>query len=182
MYAFRHDEDEPGMVQLLPIEWWDHCIAQLAALEKFSDEHRDPDGVGWTDMYRPEEPPASLPWLDLSEEQFVSLLKPHARQFDQILSSLGEVEATLGIRAIGFGPSQVDGEPWGNAGIIADMDGDRVSSIWCRVSGRSSPEEKDRFAAMLSALDAHRHMLLMDWRSGAVVDLRAREQVDVYLA
>lgn len=180
MYAFRHDEDEPGMVQLLPIEWWDHCTAQLTALEKFSDEHLDPDGAGWTEMYRPDKPPASLPRLDLSEEQFVALLKPHARQFDRILSTLGKLEETLGIRAIGFGPSREDGEPWANAGIIADMDGKKMRSIWCRLRARSR-EEKDRLTAMLSALDAHRHMLLMDWRRSAVVDLRAREQIDAYL-
>jgi len=181
MYAFKHDEDEPGMVQLLPIEWWDYCSAQLVALEKHSQEHLDPGGVGWTEMYRPDRPPAALPRLDLSEDQFVALLRPHARRFDRILSTLGDAEATLGIRAIGFGPSQEDGEPWGNAGIIADMDGPRVRSIWCRFRTRTA-EERDRLIAMLSALDGHRRLLVMDWRRGTVVDLTVREQVDVYFA
>ena len=181
MYAFRHDEDEPGMVQLLPIEWWDYCSAQLVALAKFSNEHLDPGGAGWTDMYRPDTPPAALPRLDLSEDQFVALLSPHARRFDRILSTLGDVEETLGIRAIGFGPSQEDGEPWGNGGIIADMDGTQVRAIWCRLRART-PQEKDRLIAMASALDSHRHMLVMDWRREVVVDIRVRDQVDAYFA
>ena len=68
-----------------------------------------------------------------------------------------------------------------NAGIIADMDGPRVRSIWCRFRNRTA-KERDRLIAMLSALDGHRRLLVMDWRRATVVDLTVREQVDAYFA
>ena len=56
-----------------------------------------------------------------------------------------------------------------------------MRSIWCRFRTRTA-EEKDRQIAMLSALDGHRHLLVMDWRRSAVVDLRAPDKVEAYLA
>lgn len=174
MHEFFHDEDEVGMTQLLPVEWWDHCAREFEAMAAHAEAHRSPEGVGWTEMYQHSVPDPSLPRLCMTEERFVELLRPHARQFDRIDNTLAEVDAALGIRAIGFGPSR-------HVGIIADLDGDSVSSIWGRLFTQDAAA-RGIVAAMLTALGRDQNLLLVDWRAHRLVDLRSPSAIDAYLA
>ena len=54
------EEDAWGEVEVLPASSADWCRAEFDKIAKFSDEHRAPDGAGWTDIYIRKRPPSSL--------------------------------------------------------------------------------------------------------------------------
>jgi hypothetical protein len=176
MYAFKHDEEELGKVQLLPIEWWACCLAQLEALDRHVDEHACPEGIGLTNMY--ELPCAAiLPRPDLSETGFVALLPQHGKRFDKIASSLGDLDTHLGGCCIDFGSGMISNESGrDDLGIIAGLDGDRVRTICCRACGNDGLE-RDSLADMRVVISARQHRLLADWNRSERADLRSRDEV-----
>ncbi len=180
MYEFFHDEDDVGMAQLLPIEWQDYCVRECQAIAAHAEKYLAPNGVGWTEIYRRAEPPSTLPRLQMKESRFVELLKPRAKQFDRIVSTLGALEAELGIRRIGFGPGYPRPSPWANKGIIAELDGDEVGSLWGKLK-TSEADERRRLTEILMALSLDQHLLLVDWRDLEIVDLRSPDAIDAYL-
>jgi hypothetical protein len=44
-------EDDYCQQQFLPAEATDSAVTELAAIDQFSEAHRAPEGVGWTDIY-----------------------------------------------------------------------------------------------------------------------------------
>lgn len=172
-HEFHFHEDEVGQTQVLPIEWWSYCEGEFEALKAHDVIHRVPDGAGWSEMYefRPADP--GLPRLDMTEQRFVALLQPQCRQFDVVESNLAEVDARLGIRAIGFGPS-------GSAGVIAEVDGDRLAMIWGRLFA-SQDDERAVLVNLLTALSTDQHLMLVDWPGNEMADLRNHAQLDAYL-
>ena len=175
MYEFKHDEDTVGMIQLLPVGWRAYCLKQFEAIE----EHASPEGFGITSMYRlPPDP--SLPRLAMTADEFIELLSPHGKRFDKITSNLGDLDEMLGIRCIGFGSGIERESGWGNKGLIGELDGDRVSSIWCRL-WTNDPHERDILADMLMAVSRHQHLLLVDWNRSGLADLRSRPEILAYL-
>jgi len=166
-------EDDPGNISILPISNWQHCERELEAIAKFSDKHLAPDGVGWTDVYRLGAVEKTVASLKMTEVQFINILSPHSKQFDRLLSPLADIDAKLGIRSIGFGPSRY-------AGIVADLSGEFVASIWCLLP-EVTAEEKTELTNMLSALSQIHPLLLVNWQSSLLLDLRSREQIERYL-
>ena len=116
----------------------------------------------------------SLRDLKITEARFIELLSPHGKRFERLVSPLSEYDAELGIRSIGFGPAK-------RTGIIADMDGELVVSIWCMLPG-CSLEDNVSFADMLTALSRDHHLLLVDWVDLQLIDLRSRGMVESYLS
>ena len=180
MYVFKHDEDEMGNIQLLPIKWRSYCSTQFEAIERHVEEHVSPGVIGITKMYWL--PPApTLPRLNMTEAEFVDLLAPHGKRFDKITSNLGDLDTLLGIRCIGFG-SGIDRKEdgWGNKGLIGELDGNRIRTIWCRL-WTNEPHERDILADMLMAVSNHQHLLVVNWNRSTLADLRSRDEILTYL-
>jgi hypothetical protein len=179
MHEFRFYEDDVGQIEVKPIANWNYCVRELAALAEHDEEYRAPDGIGWTQMYRFSDDAESLKdtvalrSLGITEARFIELLSPHGKRFDRLISPLSEIDAELGIRSVGFGPSR-------STGIVADLDGDIVASIWCRLAG-TTDEDEAMLAAMLTALSRDHHLLLVDWAATELIDLRETEVVETYL-
>jgi|GEM_PF-4763923 len=179
MYVFKHDEDEVGSIQLLPIEWHSYCLAQFEAMERHVEEHASPEGTGITKMYKLPSA-ATLPLLDMTQAQFVELMSQHGKRFDRITSTLGDVDEILGIRCIGFGSGMDKGEEgWGNKGLIGELDDDRVRTIWGRL-WTSDEREREILADMLMAASTHQHLLVVNWNSSGIADLRSHDDIMNY--
>lgn len=174
MHEFYFHEDDVGQERVLPIEWWAYCRGEFEALAEHSRTHLAPGGVGWTKMYEVREPDSGLPKLDMTEKRFHELLAPHGRRFDRLDSPLAEIDAELGIRAVGYGPSR-------RSGIIADLNEDKVGLLWAALHPEN-PSERDMLANMLTALSADQDLLLVDWAGLRLVDLRVRADVEAYLS
>ncbi len=179
MHEFQFYEDDVGMIQILPIANWRYCERELVAIAKHSEEHLAPGGAGWTEMYKLSddeeslEDAVSIRSLDITEARFIELLAPCGRKFDRLVSPLSEIDAALGIRSVGFGPSR-------QRGIVADLEDEYVRSIWCKLP-RHKTDENAELADMLSALSQDHHLLLVDWADLRVVDLRSKSAVEDYL-
>ncbi|MCP4319053.1 MAG: hypothetical protein GY789_24450 [Hyphomicrobiales bacterium] len=172
MHEFYHHEDDVGQIQVLPVEWWDYCRQEIYALEEHNEKHVAPGGVGWTKMYSFSAAAPELPNLEMTVSRFRELLSPHASEFEKITNPLSEYEAEVGIRAIGFGPSQ-------SAGVFADLVDDMVKAIWCIVWSERD-DELEVMAKLLYALSEDQHFLLVDWKETHIVDLRVGWEIENY--
>jgi len=179
MHEFHFHEDDVGQIQVMPMANWNYCEREFAALIEHDKNHAAPNGAGWTKMYKFSNDAESLKDtmslrdLKITEARFIELLSPHCKLFERLVSPLSEYDEELGIRSIGFGPAKY-------AGIIADMDGELVASIWCMLPGRRQ-EDNVKFADMLTALSRDHHLLLVDWAQLRLVDLRLRRALESYL-
>jgi len=174
MHEIYFHEDDVGQLEILPISKWHYCEHELAAVAEHDAAHRAPGGVGWTKMYMPGAAEEPLQGLEMTATRFAELLAPHCKQFDRLESPLSDVDVELGIRRIGFGPSDA-------GGVVADLQGELVSSIWCLLPG-ATRDENELLAAMLISLTRDQHLLLMDWLRARAVDLRSKPGVETYLA
>ena len=86
---------------------------------------------------------------------------------------MSQIDAAAGIRSIGFGPGN-----W--TGIVADLDGEHVGHIWCAGIGDTA-DNKIMMADMLCALSTDHHLMLLNWESSELVDLRVRDDIESYL-
>ncbi|MCP4936682.1 MAG: hypothetical protein GY927_21390 [bacterium] len=174
MHEFYFHEDEVGQTQLLPVEWWDYCQGELEAIVKHSKAHLDPNAAGWTKMYEFAQADPNLPRLEMTEARFHELITPHCRRFDRLDNPLAAIDALHGIRAAGYGP------PASGAGIIADLEVDKVRLLW----GRFYAEDLavgETLANMLTALCSDQHLLLVDWQDYSLVDCLDRAKLEAYL-
>jgi hypothetical protein len=164
-------------VRIMPGSNVGFAADQTEALREHDKLHRAPDGVGWTQPYRLDDPPQTLAALAIPAEHFRALLAPHARAYDSVTVT-GEFGYGFSgddeLSYIGFGPSA-------KAGVVAECSKDRVTAIWCLLPG-ATPEENAVLAEMLLALDDKHDLILVDWRVGAIVPLNIREHVEWYLA
>ena len=172
MHVFRFHEDDPGQIQILPIENWDHCQREFVAIEEHANQHWDPGGAGWSKMYMRGPCPVGLSELMITEEQFCEWLAPHSKRFDRVADPFDlDLDEDFGVRSIGFGPDE-------HLGVIAERrhEDEYITSIWCKVTA-----DNVEIADMLSALSRDHHLMLVDWLSGEAVDLRSRTAIKRYL-
>lgn len=172
--VFRFHEDDEGQRQILPIGNLDYCRRALAAADAHAREHAAPDGAGWTSMYSPGAPDELLRDLAITSDRFENALAPHGSRFDRLESPLSEIDEQLGIRRTGFGPTS-------RTGIVARLDGETVSTIWCQPFATRA-EDIASMAAMLAALNRLSPMLLIDWEAGKIVDLSSAPDIAGYLS
>lgn len=178
-HEFHYWEDDPSQVQILPSANRNYCEREFAKIREHARAHKSPDGVGWTKMYELGKDAdsladtRSLKSLALSESRFVELMAPHSRQFDKLVSPLSEFDKELGIRSVGFGPCA-------SAGVVADLEEGIVCAIWCRAYV-AELEHKTEMANLLVTLNTDNELFLVDWSNLVVVNLRSREEVEVYL-
>lgn len=80
MNVLYFHEDDYCQIELLPIEDEDYVKNEIKNINKFSEEHKAPNGIGWTDMYR-----------KVNAEQItLKDYKIHYLELDTLLSALTE--------------------------------------------------------------------------------------------
>lgn len=157
------EEDSWGEVEVLPASNADWCRAEFDKIAAFSDEHRAPDGVGWTDIYIRKPAPSSLAALRIPLAPALAALRQHLPAFDSVTSgSFYEPEPVAKARA--FGPS-----PKTALILIGDENEIIVESILILA------DEDDGAARVMTALEAlpsSGRLMVVDWVRRELIAMR----------
>ncbi len=160
--AYFH-EDDYCQQELLPLTALEFCRQQISEIDEFSNAHKAPDGVGWTDIYRRKDPPKKLVELGVAVSALRKSMIEHLPEITTIYTGYGSHEA-LCENTIGFG---VDTDwivyaEWNDANV--------VEAVWTDVL-TSHVKSLERFAATLQQLGREYPLLYVDWAWGFATPL-----------
>jgi hypothetical protein len=110
------------MIELAPIENEEYIKNEIRAINDFSDEHRAPDGVGWTDMYiRDDSKQAKLIDRKISFLEFDKLLSEATEKYDKVYTDIcGNMEECK--NTYGYSKNKIN--------IFVSFECDFVTNIW----------------------------------------------------
>jgi hypothetical protein len=172
LYFYLH-EDEWGMVELLPVE---NMAGREDAIEEgrqFGKDHSA--GVGWTDVYLIPEAPHSIAERHIPLAELRSLVASWLPEADTVQSGYGTYVETLQL-SFAFGNRALrSGVFYGN------YEGSTITDLNLIPPDEEAEAKVTRFAEALRALAERYNLMLADWWSSRVVDLRDRDAVTDYL-
>lgn len=165
---FYH-EDDYRQVEIVPFENFNELIKQADNIQDFAEKNFD--GVGYTDIMVREDNGLKLKDRGIPVTELEKVLLN--------LSLPKKTSVTTGIRA----GEMVSKNTWGYGencdGLFFQFESDIVSSIW--IVG-TIPTDKNKVIDTLHVLGRKWNLLLMDWNSCELVDLKNKEQVIKYLS
>lgn len=164
---FYH-EDDFCQVEILPNENFNALIKQAHNVQQFAAKHFD--GAGYSDMILRDDHK-----IELSERGINPI------ELETILSQLGSqrhTSVTTGItpgemtseNTIGFGKNY--------RGLFYDFESDTVKNIW--IAGFLEVD-LDKQAKVFNELGEKWNLLLIDWNSLELIDLKNKSQINKYL-
>ena len=164
---FYH-EDDYRQVEIVPIENFNELIKQAENVQDFAEKHFD--GGGYTDIM-------------VREDNRLKLKERGIRpsELDLILSELPIkkfTEVSTGIRPGEMKSENTFGYGENYNGIFFDFDSDSVRGIWIAGSPKIN---KEKLTIALNEIGNKWNLLLMDWNSLEIVDLKNKEQIEKYL-
>jgi hypothetical protein len=165
---FYH-EDDYRQVEIVPFENFNELIKQADNIQDFAEKNFD--GVGYTDIMIREDNGLKL------KERGIPVT-----ELEKVLLNLSlpkKTSVTTGIRPGEMISKNTLGYGENCDGLFFQFESDIVSSIW--IAG-TIPTDKDKVIDTLHALGHKWHLLLMDWNSCELVDLKNKEQVIKYLS
>jgi len=163
-----YDEDHYRQVEIVPSENFNELIKQAENVQDFAEKHFD--GGGYTDM-------------TVRAENGFQLKKRgiKSRELDLILSDLPikrYTEVSTGIEPGEMRSENTYGYGENYNGIFFDFESDSVTGIW--IAG--SPNiENEKFTQTLISIGNKWNLLLMDWNTLELIDLKNKEQIEKYL-
>ena len=171
-YFYLH-EDEWGMVELLPVE---NMAAREDAIEEgrqFGVDHSA--GVGWTDVYLIPEAPHSIAEKRIPIAELRSLVAPWLPEADIVQSGYGTHVETLPL-SFAFGNRAL------HSGIFyGNNEGSTITQLNLIPPVGAAEANVAQLADALHTLGERYSLMLADWWSNRVVDLRDRDAVIGYL-
>src|SRR5689334_6677593 len=97
-------EDDYCQIEILPISNWRHCAEQMGEIETFSEAHKAPGGVGWTEMYMRPDNPVSLSQAKLSLDSFKRALSSKTEEFGPVYTGYSSYRERSN-NTVAFSPS-----------------------------------------------------------------------------
>lgn len=164
---FYH-EDEYRQVEIVPSENFNELIKQAENVQDFAEKHFD--GGGYTDMM-------------VRDENGFKLIQRgiEPKELDLILSELlikKYTDVSTGIRPGEMKSENTYGYGKNYNGIFFDFESDSVTGIW--IAGSPNVED-EKFAQALNDIGNRWSLLLMDWNSLELINLKDKEQIEKYL-
>src|SRR5688572_17188539 len=83
-----HEEDY-CQIELLPHSAEGFAREEAEAIRVFADAHRAPRGIGWTDLYRQKQPPASMYDLHIELGTLGECIPRTLRPFERVVTGYG---------------------------------------------------------------------------------------------
>ncbi|MDC8003878.1 hypothetical protein POV27_07430 [Aureisphaera galaxeae] len=164
---FYH-EDDFGQIEIVPVENFDRLITEAQNVKDFAEKHFT--GAGYSAMYEREE--TGLKLVDRKIE---------VSELTEILSKLSlekHTKVTSGIRPNEFVSEHTVGYGENYNGLFFDRKDNIVSNIW--IAGRLNADDNTT-AAVLNEIGMKWDLLLMDWNSLELIDLKSKDQIKEYL-
>ena len=171
--TFYLHEDEWGMVELLPVE---NMAGREVAVEEAAQFGKDHSaGVGWTDVYMIPEAHRSIAERRIPLAELRALVASWLPEADTVHSGYSTYVETLQL-SFAFGNRALrSGVFYGN------YEGSTITDLNLIPPDEEAEAKVTRFAEALRALGERYNLMLADWWSGRVVDLRDRAAVTSYL-
>jgi len=171
--TFYLHEDEWGMVELLPVENMAGREAAVGEAKQFGQDHSA--GVGWTDVYMIPEAHHSIAARHIPLAELRSLVASWLPEADTVQSGYSTHVETLQL-SFAFGNRALrSGVFYGN------YDGSTINQLDVIGPDEQVEAKVTRFAEALHALGERYNLMLADWWSDRVVDLRDQDAVMSYL-
>jgi hypothetical protein len=80
-------EDDYCQIELVPVENKEFVRKQLGDINSFSEEHKSPDGYGWTDIYiRSSDTQITLKDYKIKRREFAGILPQFAVKYDKVFT------------------------------------------------------------------------------------------------
>ncbi len=168
--AFFH-EDDYCQWQILPLTSRGFCLRQMGKIDDFAKEHQAGSGFGFTDLFVREDSPHGMEELALRSEQLnetLQFLPPYARVETGYSSCRRELKAA---HARGEGAGQNVFWSVDDAGVI--------TALWLDLC--ITPETKELWGSILTALGKLAPLLLADWGWSCCVDLTSADEINRYV-
>ncbi|QNR24538.1 hypothetical protein [Croceimicrobium hydrocarbonivorans] len=167
-HSIFYHEDDYRQVELLPSENFNDLIKQAENLQDFAEQHFD--AMGYTELMVREDK-----GLKLSQRGIGT------KELDSCLCELGlekYTEVSTGIRPGEMESKNTMAYGQNYKAIFFDYEVDTVQDIW--IAG--TPDvDKTLYAEVLHKLGMKWNLLLMDWNSLELIDLRNKAQIEKYL-
>jgi hypothetical protein len=170
--AYFH-EDDHCQIQVLPAENWQHCASQLGQIAEFSEKHRTPDGIGWTDILVRQDAPTTLSALAISSTELSRRLAAHLQAFDGVQTGYSTYVVDCK-HTRGFGPND-------DCAVFYSVDErGNVRDIWLGLAGPPSTE-REMLLATLREISSMGKCLLVDWGWKCLFSLADPDAIAAYL-
>jgi hypothetical protein len=171
--TFYLHEDNWGMIELLPVENMAGRQRVAEAARQFAQEHSD--GGGWTAMYEVPEAAHALEERQIPLAELRALVGAWLREAAVVESGYSsDVEAVA--HAFAFG-----GAAAGLGAFYGTYKGAIITGLYCLRPDCTDEVAVARFAAPLSTLGQRHRLMLADWWSDTLVDLRDAASITSYL-
>lgn len=164
---FYH-EDDFGQVEIIPSENFERLIKEAKNVKDFSEKHSD--GGGFTDIYVREQSGLKL------EERKIKV-----SELNNILTKLSVEKHTMtttGIRPDEMLHKNTFGYGENYNGLFFDFKDDIVSNIW--ISGRLNVND-EKLISVMNEIGTTWSLVLMDWNSLELIDLKNKKQIKKYV-
>jgi hypothetical protein len=169
-------EDDYCEIEVLPKSAEAFARRQGQEIHEFSRAHEAPGGVGWTDIYVRQPPPATLADVAIRLDELAACAPPELKVFKHVMTGISS-RGWPSPRTIAWGLDDRDF-------IFADFsEATLVLNIWLslRFSPRTS-QEVDLLVRFLLAAGQRWPLILAHWAWNQVVDLSDAPAVRSYLS
>jgi hypothetical protein len=150
----HYHEDEYGMREILPMEFWPLCAVQLKTPEAEAAQKLKASDPLWVEVYRVYEKPQDVAALAVRRDMLVAVFGVHLPRYERVeTGTFNYIEPAPRHEGFGFN---------GCVGIYFDYDENEiVQHIWL-VRGVTTPEERAAFIDALGALSVFGRFLFFD--------------------
>ena len=164
-------EDDYCQRELLPRAVEGFAREEVGQIQAFSEAHRAPGGVGWTDVYVQKTPPASMHELKIGIGTLSECVPSTLQLYERVTTGYS-TQTVPAERTVAWGR---DRRPL----IFADFDDLRVvRNVWFEHFGADFAQD---VRAFLVACAARWDVILADWAWTQVVDPRDVTALNAYL-
>lgn len=171
--TFYLHEDEWGMVELLPVENMAGREVAVADTRQFGKDHSA--AVGWTDVYLIPEAHHSIAERHIPLAELRALIASWLPEADTVQSGYSTYVETMQL-SFAFGNRALrSGVFYGN------YEGTTITQLNLIPPDQEAEAAVTRLAETLHTLGERYTLMLADWWSDRVVDLRDREAITSYL-
>jgi hypothetical protein len=170
--AFFH-EDDYRLIELLPLQNWPHCVAELGDVRLSSEENADPNGLGWRDMHQITSAKIALSTSRIRRAELAVVLAAHFPQFEHVESGTFSYPKQC-TETYAFGSST-------SIAVFFDSDSSEiVEHIWFLFRPQNE-HQCIEMANALASVSKIRELLLVDWAWRALFRLDERKRLTAYL-
>ena len=161
-------EDDFLMIEIIPKENWDFALGETQRIKDFGQEHFD--GNGFTGITEIQKQPRPTSELGIKLEELTKTLEEAGmKRINNVLYDGRPIDST---KTVAYGENQ--------NGLYIENKSGIVNNIWLAFYNRPLLLQGTITSGLLAIGERYK-MMLIDWTTGKLADLRNREEIEEYL-